>query len=138
MDRPTREDAWKILCENVKSEALRRHALAVEAVMRHAARKRGEDEEAWGAVGLVHDVDYERFPEEHLSHAAAILGDSGWPEDYVRAVVSHGPGRAVGPDRNGVEIQSNHTPVKHSNGRRALRVARLQFLCQGVTVKTFP
>ena len=92
MDRPTREDAWKILCENVKSEALRRHALAVEAVMRHAARKRGEDEEAWGAVGLVHDVDYERFPEEHLRHAAAILGDAGWPEDYVRAVLSHGWG----------------------------------------------
>ncbi len=90
--KPTREEAWKVLTENVKTENLLRHALAVEAVMRHAARKRGEDEELWGAIGLVHDVDYERFPHEHLKHAAAILGAAGWADEHVRAVLSHGWG----------------------------------------------
>jgi len=90
--RPTRDDAWKVLTENVKTENLRRHALAVEAVMRYAARKRGEDEELWGAIGLAHDVDYERFPEEHLRHAGEILGAAGWAEEHVRAVLSHGWG----------------------------------------------
>ena len=89
---PTREDAWRILTEHVKSESLRCHALAVEAVMRYAARKRGEDEEAWGVIGLVHDLDYERFPDEHLSRAPEILREYGWPEDHVRAVLSHGYG----------------------------------------------
>lgn len=92
MSRPTREEAWSVLTEHVQSETLRRHALAVEAVMRHVARKRGEDEEAWGLVGLVHDVDYERFPREHLGHAAQILGGRGWPEELIRAVLSHGWG----------------------------------------------
>lgn len=89
---PDREEAWSILSENVRSETLRSHALAVEAVMRHIARKKGEDEEMWGVIGLVHDVDYERFPDDHLSRAAEILGSRGWPEEYVRAVVSHGWG----------------------------------------------
>ena len=89
---PTREEAWRILSENVKNENLIRHALAVESVMRHVARKRGEDEEVWGVIGLVHDVDYERFPDEHLSRAPEILRGCGWPEEYVRAVLSHGWG----------------------------------------------
>ncbi len=89
---PTREQAWQLLTENVKSESQRRHALAVEAVMRHVARKQGADEEQWGVIGLIHDVDYERFPTEHLKHVPAILGGQGWPEDYIRAVVSHGWG----------------------------------------------
>ncbi len=89
---PTREEAWALLCEHVKGVNLRSHALAVEAVMRHAARKRGEDEEAWGAIGLVHDVDYERFPEEHLKHAPEILRAAGWSEEWIRAVLSHGWG----------------------------------------------
>jgi putative nucleotidyltransferase with HDIG domain len=90
--KPTREDAWLLLTEYVKSENLRRHALAVEGVMRHLARRRGEDEETWGVVGLVHDIDYERHPEEHCSRAPEILRSRGWPEEYVRAVVSHGWG----------------------------------------------
>ena len=90
--RPTREEAWALLCEYVPSENLRRHALAVEAVMRHAARKRGESEEAWGLVGLVHDVDYERFADEHLQHAEEILRPRGWPEEDIRAVLAHGWG----------------------------------------------
>lgn len=92
MRQPTREEAWNLLTRHVQSEALRRHALAVEAVMRYVARKHGEDEERWGVVGLVHDVDYEQFPEEHLCHAAQILGEEGWPEDMIRAVLSHGWG----------------------------------------------
>jgi predicted hydrolase (HD superfamily) len=92
MSGPTRDEAWHVLTQHVKSEHLLRHALAVEAVMRHAARKRGQDEELWGAIGLVHDVDYERYPEEHLRHAPAILREAGWAEEHVRAVLAHGWG----------------------------------------------
>lgn len=91
-DRPTRAQAWALLTEHTKSDNLLRHALAVEAVMRQLARKRGADEEQWGAVGLVHDVDYERYPDEHCRRAPELLRAAGWPEDYVRAVVSHGWG----------------------------------------------
>ncbi len=89
---PTRDEAWALLCENVKGETLRAHSLAVEAVMRHAAKTRGENEDAWGAIGLVHDVDYERYPEEHLKHAPDILRAAGWSEEWIRAVLSHGWG----------------------------------------------
>jgi len=89
---PSREEAWTLLTEYVRTESLRCHALAVEAVMRHAARKRGEDEEVWGAIGLIHDIDYERYPEEHLSRAPEILRSHGWPEEAIRAVLSHGFG----------------------------------------------
>ncbi|UTG92105.1 HDIG domain-containing metalloprotein [Geobacter sulfurreducens] len=90
--RPTRDDAWNLLAEYVPSDNLRRHALAVEAVMRHMARKRGEDEEMWGIIGLVHDIDYERHPDEHCAHAPEILRSRGWPEEYIRAVLAHGWG----------------------------------------------
>jgi predicted hydrolase (HD superfamily) len=60
--------------------------------MRYFARKRGEDEEKWGAIGLVHDLDYEQFPEEHCHKSEEILKEKGWPEEYIRAVVSHGWG----------------------------------------------
>jgi len=93
MDRmPSREEAWTLLTEYVRTESLRCHALAVEAVMRHSARKRGEDEEVWGAIGLIHDIDYDRYPEEHLQRAPEILRDHGWPEKAIRAVLSHGFG----------------------------------------------
>lgn len=90
--KPTREEAWAILTEHVKSPGLLSHALAVEAVMRHFARKGGEDEELWGVIGLIHDVDYEEHPDEHLRHAPEILRRHGWPEECVRAVASHGWG----------------------------------------------
>jgi predicted hydrolase (HD superfamily) len=64
----------------------------VEAVMRHLARQAGEDEDRWGLVGMAHDLDYERYPEQHCVKAREILDQHGWPEDYVRAVVSHGWG----------------------------------------------
>jgi putative nucleotidyltransferase with HDIG domain len=89
---PTREEAWEILTEHVKSPSLLSHALAVEAVMRHFARKRSADEELWGVIGLIHDVDYEEHPDEHLKHATEILRRHGWPEECVRAVASHGWG----------------------------------------------
>jgi predicted hydrolase (HD superfamily) len=69
-----------------------KHALAVEAVMRYCARKRGEDEEKWGIIGLVHDLDYEQFPEQHCQKTEEILTSHNWPSEYIRAVVSHGFG----------------------------------------------
>jgi putative nucleotidyltransferase with HDIG domain len=89
---PSREEAWAILTDHVKSPSLISHALAVEAVMRHVARKKGADEELWGVIGLIHDVDYEEHPDEHLRHAPEILRRHGWPEECVRAVASHGWG----------------------------------------------
>ena len=89
---PTREEAYQLLTEYNKSDSLIKHALAVEGVMRYFARKRGEDEEKWGVIGLVHDLDYEKFPEEHCHKSEEILKEKGWPEEYIRAVVSHGWG----------------------------------------------
>ncbi|HPP81491.1 MAG TPA: hydrolase, partial [Deltaproteobacteria bacterium] len=89
---PTREEALRLLHEYVGAENLRCHAYAVEAVMRHMARKRGEDEDKWGIVGLVHDLDYERHPDQHCGKVREILEERGWPEEYIRAVVSHGYG----------------------------------------------
>jgi len=89
---PNREEAYQLLTEYNKSDSLIKHALAVEGVMRYFARKRGEDEEKWGVIGLVHDLDYEQFPEEHCHKSEEILKEKGWPEEYIRAVVSHGWG----------------------------------------------
>ena len=89
---PTREEAYQLLTEYNKSDSLIKHALAVEGVMRYFARKRGEDEEEWGVIGLVHDLDYEQFPEEHCHKSEEILKEKGWPEKYIRAVISHGWG----------------------------------------------
>jgi putative nucleotidyltransferase with HDIG domain len=89
---PTRDEAMALVKEFNKSEGLIKHALAVEAVMRYMARKRGQDEETWGVVGLIHDLDYERFPDQHCKKTEEILRERGWPEGLVRAVVSHGYG----------------------------------------------
>ncbi len=89
---PTREEAFAILKEYNESESLIKHALAVEAVMRYSARKRGYDEEKWGVIGLIHDLDYEKYPEEHCSMTDKILRERGWPEEYIRAAISHGYG----------------------------------------------
>jgi putative nucleotidyltransferase with HDIG domain len=91
-DKPTREEAWTILTDHVKSPSLLSHALAVEAVMRHVARKKSADEGLWGVIGLVHDLDYEEHPDDHLRHAPEILRSHGWPEEYIRAIASHGWG----------------------------------------------
>ncbi|MEW5816095.1 MAG: HDIG domain-containing metalloprotein [Spirochaetota bacterium] len=89
---PTRETALKLLTEYNKNDSLIKHALAVEGVMRHFARKYGEDEEKWGIIGLLHDLDYEQFPDQHCRKSEVILRERGWPEDYIHAVVSHGWG----------------------------------------------
>lgn len=89
---PTREEALTLLRQYNGNEALIKHALAVEAVMRFCARKRGQDAELWGVIGLVHDLDYEQFPDRHCHKSAEILREQGWPEEYVRAVMSHGWG----------------------------------------------
>ncbi len=89
---PTREEALALLRQYNRNEALIKHALAVEAVMRFCSRKSGQDVERWGVIGLVHDLDYEQFPEQHCHKTGQILREQGWPEEYVRAVMSHGWG----------------------------------------------
>ena len=91
---PTYEEAFNLLKKYNKSESLLKHAYAVEGVMRHMARKAGEDEEKWGIIGLVHDLDYEMYPEQHCKMTEKILRENRWPEEYIRAVLSHGWGLA--------------------------------------------
>jgi len=89
---PGREEAFSLLQKYNKNEGLIKHALAVEAVMRYCARKRGQDEKKWGVIGLVHDLDYEQFPDQHCRKTEEILTSENWPAEYIRAVVSHGWG----------------------------------------------
>ena len=93
---PTREDAWRLLCEYTASESLRKHMLAVEACVRAYARKTGADEEVWGLAALLHDFDYERWPNHehspdqgHPSEGAKILREMSYSEEIVRAILSH-------------------------------------------------
>ena len=92
---PTREEAFSLLKKYNQTESLIKHALAVEGVMRYMARKRNEDEEKWGVIGLIHDLDYEQFPDQHCKKTEEILRQNNWPEEYIRAVVSHGWGICV-------------------------------------------
>jgi predicted hydrolase (HD superfamily) len=87
---PTREEAFALLKKYNKSESLIKHALAVEGVMR-----RGHDEEKWGVIGLIHDLDYEQFPDQHCVKTEEILKENNWPEEYIHAVISHGWGICV-------------------------------------------
>jgi putative nucleotidyltransferase with HDIG domain len=86
-----RQAAWDLLCEFTKTEPLRKHALAVEAAMRAYAGKFGGDGEQWGIVGLLHDFDYESWPnaEEHPLKGAAIMRERGWPEEIIYAIMCH-------------------------------------------------
>jgi putative nucleotidyltransferase with HDIG domain len=93
---PTRDDAWKLLCEYTESESLRKHMLAVETCVRAYARKQGADEETWGLAALLHDFDYERWPNqehaadrEHPAEGAKILREKGYSEEIIRAILSH-------------------------------------------------
>lgn len=88
----SREEAWELLTEFTKSSSLRQHALAVEAAMKYFAKISGEDEEVWGVVGLIHDLDYEQFPEEHCQKSMEIMQERGIDEFYIHAVNSHGYG----------------------------------------------
>jgi len=87
---PTYEHALELLRKYKKSESLLKHAFAVEGVMRHMARKAGENEELWGIIGLVHDLDYEMYPDQHCKMTEKILRENAWPEEYIRAFMSHG------------------------------------------------
>lgn len=108
---PTREEAWKLLCEYTQSDSLRKHMLGVEACVRAYARKFGADEELWAITGLLHDFDYERWPNtahhptaEHPYEGSKILRERGYPEEMIRAILSHA-------DYSGVsrESQLEHT-----------------------------
>jgi putative nucleotidyltransferase with HDIG domain len=108
---PTRDDAWKLLCEYTASESLRKHALAVEACVRAYARKNGADEELWGLTALLHDFDYERWPnathaadKEHPAEGVKILRELGYSEEIARAILSHA-------DYTGVPRKS---PLEHT------------------------
>jgi predicted hydrolase (HD superfamily) len=87
---PTHEQAITLLKKYNKSESLLKHAFAVEGVMVYMARKAGEDQNKWGIIGLVHDLDYEMYPEQHCKMTEKILRENNWPEEYIRAVLSHG------------------------------------------------
>ncbi|MGH9575162.1 MAG: HD domain-containing protein [Candidatus Acidiferrales bacterium] len=93
---PDRNDAWKLLCEYTASDSLRKHALAVEACVRAYAKKLGGDEELWGLTGLLHDFDYEKWPndahhptEEHPYAGTSILREQGYPEEMIHAILGH-------------------------------------------------
>jgi putative nucleotidyltransferase with HDIG domain len=92
MPEPTREDAWNLVREWISSESLRKHLLGVEAAMRAYAREGGEDEDLWGITGLVHDLDYERYPDldtGHPRHALKELEARGYPQEVIDAVAGH-------------------------------------------------
>lgn len=92
---PTREEALELLKEFNKNDSLIKHALSVEAAMRHFAEIYNEDIEKWGIIGLVHDIDYEMYPEQHCVKAREILEGANWSEEYIRAVQSHGYGICI-------------------------------------------
>jgi putative nucleotidyltransferase with HDIG domain len=90
-ETPTREEAWALLTEFTDNPSLIKHALGVEAAMRAYARSFGEDEEMWGAIGLIHDFDYQQNPtdETHVHVGMKILAERGWPADWIRIAASH-------------------------------------------------
>ena len=92
MSEPTREEAWNLVCEWVESDSLRKHLLGVEAAMVAYARRYGEDSERWAVTGLVHDLDYERYPDldtGHPRYALKELEERGYPQDVIDAVAGH-------------------------------------------------
>ena len=91
----TRDEALALLKEYNESDALVKHGLAVEGVMRHFARKYGEDEEKWGIVGLLHDLDYEKYPDQHCVKVQEIMQERNIDPEIIRAVASHGYGICV-------------------------------------------
>jgi predicted hydrolase (HD superfamily) len=90
--QPDYQEALAILKEYNQTDALLKHAFAVEGAMRYFARQMQEDEEKWAVIGLIHDLDYERFPDQHCQKTPEILAEHGWPDEYIRAAVSHGWG----------------------------------------------
>ena len=95
MSIPDRQQCLALLHEYTDSDSLRKHALSLEVCMRAYAKKYGEDEEVWGAVGLLHDFDYDRFPEHHPTKGSAILAERGFPEEFRATILSHVPAMNV-------------------------------------------
>src|SRR5918995_646509 len=94
MPQPSREEAWNLFCEWTESESLRKHVLGVEAAMVAYARKYGEDEELWAATGILHDLDYEKYPDLETGHprfALEELRGRGYPDELIEAVAGHAP-----------------------------------------------
>lgn len=95
---PTRSDALDLLYETTKTDSLRRHGLALEAVMRQAARRAGGDEEQWAITGLLHDFDYEAHPQEHPFWGRPVLEERGYPAEVVVAIQGHATFSGVARD----------------------------------------
>jgi putative nucleotidyltransferase with HDIG domain len=92
MSAPSRDEAWQLFCEWTESDSLRKHVLGVEAAMRAYARKYGEDEELWGVTGILHDLDYERYPDRETGHprvALRLFEEKGYPPELIDAVAGH-------------------------------------------------
>lgn len=89
---PNREQAWELFSQYNETKSLIKHGLAVEATMRYFAEHFNEDPDKWGIIGLVHDLDYEKYPEQHCQMTEKILIENNWPEEYIRAVLSHAYG----------------------------------------------
>ncbi len=85
----SRDKAWELLCEYTKTDSLRKHALAVEAAMRHFAGKFNEDADFWGNIGILHDFDYEKYPDKHPLAGPDILRNHGYDQDFIDSVLSH-------------------------------------------------
>lgn len=97
MSMPTREEAWEVLCEYNQDEFHLKHARTVESIMRWFAKKDGfeNEEDFWGIAGLLHDLDFEKYPEEHCIRVQEIMKEKGWDEHLIHAVASHGYGITV-------------------------------------------
>lgn len=94
MSSPSREEAWELFCEWTQSDSLRKHVLGVETAMRAYARKYGEDEELWAVTGILHDLDYERYPDLETGHpriALQLFEERGYPQELIDAVAGHAP-----------------------------------------------
>lgn len=91
-NKPTRKEAYELFMKYTETDHLIKHALAVEAVMGHFAEIYGEDVEKWKVIGLIHDLDFDKYPDQHCDMTKKILEEEGWPEEYIRAVLSHGYG----------------------------------------------
>lgn len=102
---PTRKEALELFEKYNKSESLKKHALSVEGVMRYFARKYNEDEEKWAIIGLVHDLDYEKYPEQHCTKTREILEAENWPPDWINSIISHAWGICS-------DIEPKHTMEK--------------------------
>lgn len=106
MSLPSREDSWALLTEYTQSDSLRKHGRAVEHVMRCYAKKYDGDEELWGAMGMLHDFDYEMYPsaDEHPYKGAEILREKGYPEEVITAIMGHAPYTGVARESQAAKV----------------------------------